>query len=194
MICKGKNKLIQSKHLPKALCEKLSESYEIVNPLYKIIKQSHSIDGTIKVLYEFQPNIRVESVLIPDIYRRTLCVSSQVGCSLSCTFCHTGTQKFLKNLTTEEIMGQYWNFPSSSNSFNHQPITNIVFMGQGEPLYNWKSVSNAVKLLTDPRGIGIGHGRIVISTSGIAPLIPKIASELKVMLAISLHAPNDDLR
>lgn len=129
-------------------------------------------------------------MLIPETDRSTLCVSSQVGCSLQCKFCHTGTQKFESNLTSGEILRQYISLPEDIR----ESITNIVFMGQGEPLYNYRNVSKAVSILTDASGIGFGRGRIVISTSGIAPLVPKVASEMAVNLAISLHAPNDELR
>jgi 23S rRNA (adenine2503-C2)-methyltransferase len=124
-------------------------------------------------------------VLIPSPKRRTLCVSSQVGCSLACKFCHTGTQKLERNLQTSEIVGQFLLAEHASN---------LVFMGQGEPLYNWRNVSRAVQILTDAEGIALGKQKITISTSGIAPLIPKIATELGVNLAVSLHAPIDDLR
>lgn len=126
------------------------------------------------------------AVLIPQGDRRTLCVSSQVGCSLSCTFCHTGTQKLQRNLKTSEIIGQFL--------LNPVKPTNIVFMGQGEPLYNWKNVARSVRILTDADGLALSRNKITISTSGIAPLIPKIAGELGVNLAVSLHAPRDDLR
>ncbi len=112
-------------------------------------------------------------------------MSSQVGCSLACKFCHTGTQKLERNLQTCEIIGQF---------LLAEDPTNVVFMGQGEPLYNWKSVSRAVRILTDTDGLALGKSKITISTSGIAPLVPKIASELGVNLAVSLHAPVDDLR
>ena len=126
------------------------------------------------------------AVLIPQGDRRTLCVSSQVGCSLSCTFCHTGTQKLQRNLKTSEIIVQFL--------LNPVKPTNIVFMGQGEPLYNWKNVARSVRILTDADGLALSRNKITISTSGIAPLIPKIAGELGVNLAVSLHAPRDDLR
>lgn len=112
-------------------------------------------------------------------------MSSQVGCSLACKFCHTGTQKLDRNLQTSEIVGQFLLADRPSN---------IVFMGQGEPLYNWRNVSRSVRVLTDTDGIALSRNSIVISTSGIAPLIPKIATELKVNLAVSLHAPTNDLR
>lgn len=129
------------------------------------------------------------AVLICEKDRNTICLSSQVGCSLSCKFCHTGTQKLLKNLSTPEILSQYLLTKNSE-----QKIDNVVFMGQGEPLYNWRNVSRAVRILTDPMGLRVGKSKITISTSGIVPLIPKISSELGVKLAISLHATNDTIR
>ena len=127
-------------------------------------------------------------MLICEKERNTICLSSQVGCSLSCTFCHTGTQKLLKNLSTSEIVSQFMLTNQSAR------IDNVVFMGQGEPLYNWRNVSRAVRVLTDPMGLSISKSKVTISTSGIAPLIPKIASELGVQLAISLHATTDMIR
>lgn len=137
----------------------------------------------------------VETVLIQnqDTPRSTLCVSSQAGCSLSCTFCATGAQKFEKNLKSEEIIAQYLSMDESSPA-HPRPITNIVFMGQGEPLYNWRNVASAISILTSEKGLNFPRPRITISTSGIAPLIPSISAELGVSLAVSLHAANDDLR
>lgn len=127
--------------------------------------------------------------MISEKDRNTLCVSSQVGCSLACTFCHTGTQKLLKNLSTAEIISQFLHVNSPTS-----PVDNVVFMGQGEPLYNWRNVSRAVRILTDPMGIGISKSKVTVSTSGISPLVSKISEELGVQLAISLHATNDILR
>lgn len=137
------------------------------------------------------PFFLFSAVVISEKDRNTICVSSQVGCSLACTFCHTGTQKLLKNLSTAEILSQFLLVNSSSPA---TPVDNVVFMGQGEPLYNWRNVSRAVRILTDPMGIGISKSKVTISTSGISPLIPKISSELGVQLAISLHATTDKLR
>lgn len=130
------------------------------------------------------------AVLICEEKRNTICLSSQVGCSLSCTFCYTGTQKLLKNLSTPEILSQYF---LTRHQSRHK-IDNAVFMGQGEPLYNWRNVSRAVRILCDPAGIAMSRSKITISTSGISPLIPKIASELGVQLAVSLHAANNRTR
>lgn len=132
----------------------------------------------------------VETVLIPEHDRATLCVSCQVGCSLRCSFCHTGTQKFAANLSVAEILQQYFALPEGIREM----VTNFVFMGQGEPLYNFGNVAGAVQTITHTKGMAFGHGRVTISTSGIVPLIPKIATQLGVNLAVSLHAPNDELR
>lgn len=133
------------------------------------------------------------AVLICEKDRNTICLSSQVGCSLSCKFCHTGTQKLLKNLSTPEIISQFF-FMTKASSTPEKKIDNVVFMGQGEPLYNWRNVERSVKILTDPMGLGLSKSKVTISTSGISPLIPKISSELGVKLAVSLHATNDQIR
>lgn len=122
--------------------------------------------------------------------RGTLCLSSQVGCALNCTFCHTGTQKFEGNLTGAEILKQFLALPREIQSL----ITNFVFMGQGEPLLNFRNLKAAVAALSDPHGLAISRNKITVSTSGIVPLMPKVATELGVNLAISLHAPNEELR
>lgn len=145
------------------------------------------------------PKAIVETVIIPESKRSTLCVSSQIGCSLKCSFCHTGTQKLERSLTSGEIVGQYMIAAKNSGDFpfkddKKKMISNMVFMGQGEPLYNWKNVSKAVKVLTDTQGLNWSKPKITISTSGVVPLIPKIATELGVSLAISLHATNNTLR
>ncbi|KAJ2726560.1 hypothetical protein GGI07_000502 [Coemansia sp. Benny D115] len=185
-------------NLPLTLQKQLADSYTID---YGRIKTNQvSTDGTRKMLVQFNdPGAVVETVFIPESARGTLCVSSQVGCSLSCKFCHTGTQSLYRNLTAAEIAGQYmiaaWMAGDFPQKVNQQPkVSNIVFMGQGEPLYNFRNVSKAIKLLTDKAGIGLAPWRITISTSGVAPLIPRIASELNVGLAISLHSADDNLR
>ncbi|KAJ1985408.1 hypothetical protein H4R34_000062 [Dimargaris verticillata] len=141
----------------------------------------------------------VEAVLIPEGARQTLCVSSQIGCSLACTFCHTGTQRLLRNLSAAEIVGQVMlalehcrEFPIIPNQ--QRRLKNIVFMGQGEPLYNYRQVRPAIQVLTDPDGLAFRPDRITVSTSGVAPLIPKLATDLGITLAVSLHAVNDALR
>ncbi|KAJ2492303.1 hypothetical protein IWW37_001615 [Coemansia sp. RSA 2050] len=186
-------------NLPRGLQEQLERTYCV--DYGQILQNQLSVDGTRKMLIRFKNDSRaaVEAVFIPEEHRGTLCVSSQVGCSLSCTFCHTGTQSLYRNLTAAEIAGQYmiaaWIAKDMPRKVNQRPnVSNIVFMGQGEPLYNFRNVSAAIKLMTDPDGAGVAPWRITISTSGVAPLVPRIAAELRVGLAVSLHAADNDLR
>ncbi|KAI9249807.1 23S rRNA m(2)A-2503 methyltransferase [Helicostylum pulchrum] len=188
-------------NLSKDLRTELGRKYEINYGEVKLDKVA--LDNTRKFLIGFNtkqdPKAIVETVIIPEQKRSTLCVSSQIGCSLKCTFCHTGTQKLERSLTSAEIVGQYMIAASKSGDFPFQDekrkiVSNMVFMGQGEPLYNWKHVSKAVKILTDVQGLNWSKPKITISTSGVVPLIPKIATELGVSLAISLHATNNTLR
>jgi 23S rRNA (adenine2503-C2)-methyltransferase len=148
------------------------------------------VDGSKKWLLEFPKSSKIETVLIPhEGERMTLCVSSQVGCSLGCKFCHTGSQKLLRNLNAGEIVGQFilaWN--------DALKLTNVVFMGQGEPLLNYRNVRDAIDIISDPDGLNFSRTRVTLSTSGIVPLIPKVGSDLRVNLAISLHAPVNELR
>ncbi|MEL7256206.1 MAG: radical SAM protein, partial [Pseudomonadota bacterium] len=158
-----------------------------------------SVDGTQKWLIRFGPNAEGESVFIPDVARSgALCVSSQVGCTLNCTFCHTGTQRLVRNLTAQEIVAQILiardalgEWPATAEN---RRLSNIVFMGMGEPLYNFENVVESIDVLADGEGIGIGRRRITVSTSGIAPLIPELGERTGAMLAISLHAVRDELR
>jgi 23S rRNA (adenine2503-C2)-methyltransferase len=158
-----------------------------------------SNDGTQKWLTRFGPGIEGESVYIPDVGKAgALCVSSQVGCTLNCTFCHTGTQALVRNLTAQEIVQQVLitrdaldEWPSAEEG---RLLTNIVFMGMGEPLYNLDNVAEAIDTISDGDGIAIGRRRITVSTAGVAPKIPELGARTNAMLAISLHATNDDLR
>lgn len=158
-----------------------------------------SVDGTRKWLIEYGPNTEAETVFIPDVGRAgALCVSSQVGCTLNCTFCHTGTQKLVRNLTAAEIVRQVMiardaleEWPTSNEN---RKLTNIVFMGMGEPLYNLDNVAEAIDTISHHEGISFGRRRITVSTAGVAPLIPELGRRTNAMLAISLHATNDDLR
>jgi 23S rRNA (adenine2503-C2)-methyltransferase len=158
-----------------------------------------SVDGTRKWLIGYGPNAEAETVFIPDVGRAgALCVSSQVGCTLTCTFCHTGTQKLVRNLTAAEIVGQVMiardaleEWPTSNED---RKLTNIVFMGMGEPLYNLDNVAEAIETISDGEGISISKRRITVSTAGVAPLIPELGKRTGAMLAISLHATRDDLR
>jgi 23S rRNA (adenine2503-C2)-methyltransferase len=163
-----------------------------------------SVDGTRKWLIGYGPNVEAESVFIPDVGKAgALCVSSQVGCTLTCTFCHTGTQKLVRNLTAAEIVNQVMvardaleEWPTAERPLNDgdRRLTNIVFMGMGEPLYNLDNVCEAIETITDGDGISISKRRITVSTAGVAPKIPELGQRTDAGLAISLHATNDDLR
>ncbi|MEQ8404561.1 MAG: 23S rRNA (adenine(2503)-C(2))-methyltransferase RlmN [Oceanicaulis sp.] len=182
-----------SKDLRKVLEQKFSlQRAEVVERLV-------SVDGTRKYLIRFAPGVEAETVFIPDVGKSgALCVSSQVGCTLNCTFCHTGTQKLVRNLTGAEIAQQVMiarddlgEWPTSNED---RKITNIVFMGMGEPLYNLDNVSDAIDVISDGDGIAIGRRRITVSTSGVVPKMTELGMRTRAMLAISLHATNDPLR
>lgn len=165
----------------------------------KLIERQVSVDGTRKYLIELAPGVECETVFIPDVARSgALCVSSQVGCTLNCTFCHTGTQALVRNLTAAEIAAQVMiarddlaEWPTSNEN---RKITNIVFMGMGEPLYNLDHVSDSIDIISDGEGMAIGRRRTTVSTSGVVPKIKELGTRTGTMLAISLHATNDDLR
>lgn len=157
-----------------------------------------SFDGTRKWLLQFSDGNKAESVHIPEEDRGALCVSSQVGCTLTCTFCHTGTMKLVRNLTASEIVGQVLIARDSLGEWpapqENRLLSNIVMMGMGEPLYNYDQVAKAINIIMDPEGIAISKRRITLSTSGVVPMIERCGNELGVNLAISLHAVRDDLR
>ena len=165
----------------------------------EVVERQVSKDGTRKWLIRMAPGIEVETVYIPDVGRSgALCVSSQVGCTLNCTFCHTGTQALVRNLTAAEIVAQVqvarddlaeWPSPKEDRR-----LSNIVFMGMGEPLYNLDNVADAIDIIADGEGIAISRRRITVSTSGVVPELKALGERTQAMLAISLHATNDDLR
>ena len=176
--------------LNKNLREKL-KSIALIKPPQ--IEEVHkSSEGTIKYLIKLESGSMVEMVRIPEKKRITLCISSQAGCALQCTFCATGAQGFERNLSADEIIGQLWlaNFSDKKNS----PITNVVFMGMGEPLLNFIPVIESAKLMKEQLAYGLSRKRITISTSGITPQIDQLCNEVDVSLAISLHAPTNQLR
>ena len=184
-------------NIAKKLRNELEEKFSLERP--KIIEKQVSNDGTRKYLIQMSPGVEVETVFIPDVSKTgALCVSSQVGCTLTCKFCHTGTQKLVRNLTSQEIVLQVIAARDDLNEWpttqENRKLTNIVFMGMGEPLYNSEQVGNSLDIICDPEGIGIGRRRITISTSGIVPEIGPIGLRTSAMLAISLHAANDELR
>jgi 23S rRNA (adenine2503-C2)-methyltransferase len=176
---------------------RLADAFTIARP--QVVERQVSKDGTRKWLIRFAPGIEAETVYIPDVGRAgALCVSSQVGCTLNCSFCHTGTQKLVRNLTAAEIVAQVqvarddlreWPSPKEDRR-----LSNIVFMGMGEPLYNLDNVADAVDVISDNEGIAISRRRITVSTSGVVPAIPELGARTQTMLAISLHATNDALR
>ncbi|WP_323773824.1 23S rRNA (adenine(2503)-C(2))-methyltransferase RlmN [Alcanivorax sp.] len=179
----------------KALRQKLSEVAEIRGP--EVAHESISRDGTRKWVFEMDNGGAVETVFIPDGRRGTLCVSSQVGCAVDCSFCSTGKQGFQRDMTSAEIIGQVWQasraFGPRRNLGQH-PITNVVMMGMGEPLLNYDKVLTAMRIMKDDLGYGIGKKRITVSTSGVIPKMNQLSEDLDVSLAVSLHAPNDELR
>ena len=183
-------------NISKELRYLLSKNFNIWRP--KISSTHKSQDGTIKWLLKMDDGNEVETVWIPDEERGTLCISSQVGCTLTCKFCHTGTQRLVRNLSSSEIVGQVMlamdqlkDWPSASEN---RLLTSIVLMGMGEPLFNYENVKKALEIIMDHSGISLSRRRITLSTSGIVPEIKKCGDDLGVNLAISLHATNDNLR
>ena len=183
-------------NIAKELRGKLAETFRIARP--EVVTEQKSSDGTIKWLLRFADGNEVETVFIPEEDRGTLCVSSQVGCTLTCKFCHTGTQRWVRNLGAAEIVGQVMlardklgEWPASMEGRN---FTNIVMMGMGEPLYNYDNVAKALRIVMDNEGISISKRRITLSTAGYVPNMQRCGEELGVNLAVSLHAVRDDLR
>lgn len=180
----------------KDLRQKLSELYTLDRPEVSVNQLSR--DSTQKWLLKLADGNEIEAVYIPEAHRGTLCISSQVGCTLTCKFCHTGTQKLVRNLEPHEIMGQIMLARDAIDDWGlvnqERKITNIVLMGMGEPLFNYDNVSKALKVLMDPDGMQWSKRRITLSTSGVVPMIAKCGEELGVNLAISLHATTNDLR
>ena len=161
-----------------------------------ILSEQVSMDGTRKWLLQVDGNNAIETVFIPETNRGTLCISSQAGCALNCTFCSTGKQGYSRNLSVAEIIGQVW---LTNKQLGHFPgrkriITNVVLMGMGEPLLNFDNVVNAVELITDDLGFGLANKRVTLSTAGIVPGIIKLSRRSRISLAVSLHAANDKLR
>ena len=182
--------------LSKSLREHLVETATVNPP--DVISRHDSKDGTVKWLFESGSGQAVEAVFIPEPDRGTLCISSQVGCALDCAFCATGAQGFNRNLSKAEIVGQVWHanqtLPRRDNDDADFAVTNVVFMGMGEPLANYRNVVPALELLISDLGYGLSHRRVTVSTSGIVPQIDRLSTECNVALAVSLHAPNDKLR
>src|SRR5690606_2989773 len=178
----------------KSLRQKLVECAEIAQP--KMIRDSIAADGTRKWLLDVGNGNAVETVFIPETNRGTLCVSSQAGCTMDCKFCSTGRQGFNRNLTSAEIIGQLWhaNRVLGATASGERVISNVVLMGMGEPLLNLDNVIPALRLMLDDHAYGLSRRRVTVSTSGIVPMIDRLRDECPVALAVSLHAPNDELR
>jgi 23S rRNA (adenine2503-C2)-methyltransferase len=176
-------------NLSKALRTRLEASCEICPP--EIVHEQISADGTCKWVLQTDAQNRVETVFIPEEGRGTLCVSSQVGCALECTFCSTARQGFNRNLSTAEIIGQLW---VAQRELGIGAVTNVVLMGMGEPLLNFNNVVAAIDLMLDDHAYGLSKRRVTLSTSGIVPALDKLAEVSEVSLAVSLHAPTDELR
>ena len=193
----GVDNINSMQNISKPIRDRLKDIYTLHRP--KIVTEQKSSDGTVKWLIALEDKLgnssgnEIETVYIPDGKRGTLCLSSQIGCTLNCSFCFTGTQKLVRNLSTFEILSQIliardrlddWH----KNNLNGQrKITNIVMMGMGEPLYNFEAVKNALLIASDGDGLAISKRRITLSTSAVVPMIEKVATEIGVMLAISLH-------
>ena len=177
----------------KGLRQQLAETATFKLP--EIVSSQTSKDGTRKWVLRIDDSNCIETVFIPESDRGTLCVSSQVGCPLDCSFCSTGKQGFNRNLGVAEIIGQVWLANRELNGFQKQrPITNVVMMGMGEPLLNFDNVVSAMNLMKDDLGFNLSQKRITLSTAGMVPGIDKLAETTKVSLAVSLHAPTDDIR
>ena len=190
----------QMTNLAKDYRKLLAENFVIELP--EVVTKQVSTDGTRKYLVRIAGGHEVEIVYIPEEDRGTLCISSQVGCTLTCSFCHTGTQKLVRNLTTSEIIGQVmlarddlgeWPVPGAPKD-ETRLLSNIVLMGMGEPLYNFENVRDAMKIAMDGEGIALGRRRITLSTSGVVPEIARTANEIGCLLAVSFHATTDAVR
>lgn len=182
-------------NLSKPLREKLEKLAEIKAP--EVVSDHLSKDGTRKWIIRVEGGSCIEAVLIPEGKRGTLCVSSQVGCSLDCSFCSTGKQGFNRDLTSSEIIGQVWiaaKFYDSMGATQRRVITNVVMMGMGEPLMNFDNVVSAMQLMMDDNAYGLSKRRVTLSTAGVVPKLDQLANHVDVSLAISLHAANDELR
>ncbi|CUH33953.1 Dual-specificity RNA methyltransferase RlmN [Jannaschia seosinensis] len=188
-------------NLSKEFRATLSRHFTIALP--EVVTRQVSADGTRKYLLRIAGGHEVETVYIPEEGRGTLCVSSQVGCTLTCSFCHTGTQKLVRNLTASEIVGQVmlarddlgeWPEKGAANDPTGRLLSNVVLMGMGEPLYNFENVRDAMRIVMDGEGIALGRRRITLSTSGVVPEIARTAEEIGCLLAVSFHATTDDVR
>jgi len=192
---RGARDFDQMTDLAKSLREKLRTAARI--EALPVITQHESADGTIKWLFDVRDGNAVEAVFIPEDDRGTLCVSSQAGCAVGCRFCSTGHQGFSRNLTTGEILAQLWfaeHFLRGHLKTTERVISNVVMMGMGEPLQNYSALVPALRTMLDDHGYGLSRRRVTVSTSGVVPMMDRLGQDCPVALAVSLHAPNDELR
>ena len=193
---KGIDELSGLNNISKNIINKINEQYYLSQ--FKVSRSLLSKDGTRKWLFELEDGKEIETVYIPEKNRGTICVSSQVGCSLSCSFCHTGTMRFSRNLSTSEILGQVMYVKNILNDWNNKSdkkkITNIVFMGMGEPLLNYDNVIKSISVLTDQKGLAFSKRKVTLSTSGVVPKILDFKEDSDVNLAVSFHAAFDEIR
>jgi 23S rRNA (adenine2503-C2)-methyltransferase len=196
---RGEGDIVRMTDLAKEFRSQLVASTDVAVP--QIVAVQQASDGTRKWLLRADASQAFEMVFIPEVDRGTLCVSSQVGCALDCSFCSTAQQGFNRNLSTAEIVGQVMlakrelgEFEPATLSTSHRAVTNVVLMGMGEPLANFRNVVAAIRILTDDLGFDLSRRRVTLSTSGLVPQIYKLAEEVNCALAVSLHAPNDTLR
>ena len=192
---KGAARFDEMTDLAKSLREKLPAVCSIDD--LPVLSRQDSADGTIKWLFDVRDGNAVETVFIPEDDRGTLCISSQAGCAVGCRFCSTGHQGFSRNLTTGEILAQLWHaehFLRKHLKTTERVITNVVMMGMGEPLQNYNALVPALRVMLDDHGYGLSRRRVTVSTSGVVPMIDRLAKDCPVALAVSLHAPNDPLR
>ena len=192
---KGATDFDQMTDLAKSLRQKLPSSASIQG--LALVSRHNSVDGTIKWLFDVGAGDVIETVFIPEADRGTLCVSSQAGCAVGCRFCSTGHQGFSRNLTTAEIVAQLWFVEHTLRQElknDERIISNVVMMGMGEPLQNYSQLLPALRVMLDDHGYGLSRRRVTVSTSGVVPMIERLAQDCPVALAVSLHAPNDALR
>ncbi|MEO8021843.1 23S rRNA (adenine(2503)-C(2))-methyltransferase RlmN [Polaromonas sp.] len=192
---KGATSFDQMTDLAKSLREKLPASAHIEGP--KVVSRHDSADGTIKWLFDVGAGDVIETVFIPESDRGTLCISSQAGCAVGCRFCSTGHQGFSRNLTTAEIIGQLWyaeHFLRQHLGKEERIVSNVVMMGMGEPLQNYSQLLPALRVMLDDHAYGLSRRRVTVSTSGVVPMMDRLAQDCPVALAVSLHAPEDELR
>ncbi|EWS63869.1 Dual-specificity RNA methyltransferase RlmN [Hydrogenophaga sp. T4] len=187
---KGASRFDEMTDLAKSLREKLPSVCHITD--LPVLSRQDSVDGTIKWLFDVGDGNAVETVFIPEDDRGTLCISSQAGCAVGCRFCSTGHQGFSRNLTTGEILAQLWHaehFLRKHLKSTDRVITNVVMMGMGEPLQNYSALVPALRVMLDDHGYGLSRRRVTVSTSGVVPMIDRLAQDVPVALAVSLHAP-----